>query len=205
MHITRLAIVGMALLLFGACINLGASKSTAPRFYLLESTVEPRMVTGTQGRLSNLSLCVGPVTLPPYLDRPQLVTRMSGSELRIDEFNQWAEPLNASMLRVIQENLSVLSGARHVHSYPTRRATVIDYQISLDVLRFDADTQGRVTLKSVWRIVSPDSDQRLKQNHSTIVQPSTSTASADVVDAMNTALAALSEEMVYALVDELAQ
>jgi uncharacterized lipoprotein YmbA len=199
-----MAVVGMALLLFGACMKLGTSKSTATRFYLLESNVEQRMVTGPQGRLSNLSLGVGPVTVPPYLDRPQLVTRISDNELRVDEFNQWAEPLKTSILRVIQENLSVLSGAGQVHSYPIRRATVIDYQISLDVLRFDADALGRVTFKCVWRIVSPTSDQQLQQKRSTIVQPSTSAASADVVDAMNTTLAALSEEMVQALVDGLA-
>ena len=203
MHMTRMAIVGMSLLVFGACMNLGTSKSTAARFYLLESNVEPMMAIGSQGRLSNLSLGIGPVTIPAYLDRQQIVTRRSGNELRVDEFHQWAEPLKANISRVIRENLSVLTDAGHVYSYPIKRATIIDYQISLNVLRFDADAAGKVTLKSIWRIVEPDSHQGLMERRSTIVQPSSSNVIADVVDAMSMALAELSEEMAQALVDGL--
>jgi len=205
MHITRMTIVGMALLIFSACINLGTSKSTATRFYLLESNVEPMMVTESQGRLSNLSLGVGPVTIPPYLDRPQLVTRMSGNELRMDEFRQWAEPLRDTIARVIEENISAQTGAKHIHSMPKPRSAVIDLQVTLDVQQFDADTAGNVTLKSVWRIIKPDGHQRLTERRSTIVQPSRSKDIADVVDAMSTALAALSGEMAQALVDGLPQ
>jgi len=205
MHITRMAVICISLLVFSACMNLGRSASTATRFYLLESKVEPIMAKGSQGKLANISLGVGPVNVAAYLDRPQLTSRLSGAELRVDEFNRWAEPLEAGILRVTQENLSVLTDGGHVHSHPYRQSVAIDYQITLDVLQFGPDAAGSVTLKSVWRIVSPDSDQRLKQKHSTIVQPSTSTASADMVDAMSMALAALSNEITQALVDGLAQ
>ncbi len=203
LRMALMVMIGMSLLVFGACMNLGTFKSTAARFYLLESNVEPMMATGSQGRLSNLSLGIGPVIIASYLDRPQLVSRLSGNELRVDEFRLWAEPLKANISRVIRENLSVLTDAGHVYSYPIKRATIIDYQISLNVLRFDADAAGSVTLKSVWRIVEPDSHQGLMERRSTIVKPSSSTAIADVVDAMSMALAELSKEMAQALVDGL--
>lgn len=203
LRMARMVIIGMSLLVCTACMNLGLSTSPATRFYLLEAKVEERISTGSQDGLADLSLGIGPVTIAPYLDRPQLVSRLSGNELRVDEFRLWAEPLKANISGVIQENLSVLTDAGHVYSYPIKRATSIDYQISLNVLRFDADAAGSVTLKSVWRIVEPDSHQGLMERRSTIVQPSSSTVIADVVDAMSMALAELSKEMAQALVDGL--
>lgn len=203
LRMARMVIIGMSLLVCTACMNLGLSTSPATRFYLLEAKVEERISTGSQDGLADLSLGIGPVTIAPYLDRPQLVSRLSGNELRVDEFRLWAEPLKANISGVIQENLSVLTDAGHVHSYPQRRSVAIDYQITLDVRRFDADTDGSVTLKSVWCIVKPDGHQRVIESRSVIVQQSSSTDSDDVVDAMSMALATLSKEMAQALVDGL--
>jgi hypothetical protein len=181
-------------------MNLGLSTSPAARFYMLEATVEAKLSTGLQDGPANAILGVGPVTIPRYLDRPQLVSRLKGSELRVDDFRLWAEPLKANILRVIRENLAVLTDAKHVYSYPQRRSVAVDYQITLDVLRFDADADGRVILKSVWRIVEPEGRQPVMEMRSTIGQPSSSTAIADVVEAMSMALAELSKEMAQALV-----
>lgn len=199
LRMALLITVVTSLWVFTACMNLGTSAST--RFYLLESMPTANASSGHGGGLADTSLGIGPVTIPSYLDRPQLVTRLGANELRIDEFRRWAEPLRASISRVIEANVAMLTGAKHIHSYPKRCSAVIDYQISLDVLRFDADTAGSVTLKSVWRIMSPVGHQQLMERRATIVKPSGSTDTIDVVDAMNNALAALSQEMVNALVE----
>jgi uncharacterized protein len=193
------ATVFISLWVFTACMNLGSSPST--RFYLLDSQPGAIESTGQGGRLADASLSIGPVTIASYLDRPQLVTRLGGNELRIDEFSQWAEPLRTTISRVIEENVARLTGTTHIHAYPKRRSAVVDYRISLDVLRFDPDAAGTVTLKSVWRIVNPAGHQRLVEGRTTIVQPSGGSHTVDVVDAMNQALAALSQEMVDALAE----
>lgn len=190
-----------ALLILTACMKLGTSTST--RYYLLESRVNPTMAAGSHGSLSNFTLAIGPVTIAAYLDRPQLVSRLGGNELRLDDFHQWAEPLKDNITRVIQENLSVLTDARQVYSYPKRRSVIIDYQIILDVIRFDADADGRVSLKSSWRIVKPDDSQGVVEKRSVIIQQASSTANEDVVDAMSMALATLCKAVAQALVDNL--
>lgn len=198
MRIVRLILVGTALFLFSACLKVGTSTST--RFYLLESSSDEALQSAFENKMPDVSIGVGPVTLAQYLDRPQLVSRLSGNELRVHEFSQWAEPLKATIARVIEENLSVLTGAKHIHSFPKRRSAVIDYQISLDVRRFDADAAGSVTLQAVWHIAKPEEHQRLMERRSVIVQPSSSTDSTDVVDAMSMALTELSKEITRALV-----
>ena len=198
MRIARLILVGTVLFLFTACLKVGTSTST--RFYLLESSSDEALQSAFENKMPDVSIGVGPVTLAQYLDRPQLVSRLSGNELRVHEFSQWAEPLKATIARVVEENLSVLTGAKHIHSFPKRRSAVIDYQISLDVRRFDADAAGSVTLQAVWHIAKPEEHQRLMERRSVIVQPSSSTDSTDVVDAMSMALTELSKEITRALV-----
>jgi uncharacterized protein len=41
----------------------------------------------------DLTIGVGPVTLPPYLDRLPIVTRASRARLVLGEFDQWAASL----------------------------------------------------------------------------------------------------------------
>jgi len=48
---------------------------------------------------------VGPVTLPPYLDRSQIVMSDRANELNLAEFDQWAESLQTNFTRVLGENL----------------------------------------------------------------------------------------------------
>lgn len=201
---TRIAstlITGSMLMILAACMNLGTSASSATRFYLLDSKPGPPLSSLPKGELSRLSIGVGPVTIPPYLDRPQIVTRVGVNELRPDDFHQWAEPIKANISRVMGENLALATGVRHTFPHPWKRSAAIDLQIAMDLLRFDADTRGRVTLTAVWRIFHPDDRRLLVERRSSITETSESTDTTHVVEAMSAALADLSREMADALVD----
>jgi ABC-type transport auxiliary lipoprotein component len=48
--------------------------------------------------------------LPPYLDRPQLVTRAGSNRMVLADFDSWAEPLQGLFARVLAKNLTLLLG-----------------------------------------------------------------------------------------------
>ena len=77
------------------CGCLGRSPQT--KFYLLHSVDSPE-ATGVVKAKEGLRIGVGPVALSEYLDRPQIVTQTSKSELRVDQFKQWAETLEFKFL-----------------------------------------------------------------------------------------------------------
>lgn len=198
--IRLLTVAGMALPLLTACLNLGGSSSTATRFFLLEARPAAALATNSDDGLAEYALGVGPVTIPAYLDRPQIVTRADGNELLVNDFRQWAEPLRSAITRVIREDLALATGARHVYAHPWSRSDAIDFQVTLDVIRFEADTAGAVTLVAVWRILDAAGGRRptlVHEQRSTIIRPLDGTTT---VDAMSTALADLSREMAAALV-----
>ena len=81
------------------------------------------------------SIGVGPVQMPEYLNRPQIVSRKSTIELFLDEFNKWAEPLEDNFTRVLAENLANILRTDPVVIFPSRGSIPVDYIVTLDVIR----------------------------------------------------------------------
>jgi len=76
---------------------LGGCASTEPsRFYILHSLSGSEAETQIAAAENGVAIGIGPIELPEYLDRPQIVTRLSKNELQLAEFDQWVEPLNWS-------------------------------------------------------------------------------------------------------------
>jgi hypothetical protein len=131
-------------------LGLTACGTTARKeFYLLTPTASVTAAASTQ---KPLLISVGPVTLPEYLDRSQIITRRSESELDLADGHRWAEPLQENFTRVLAEDLRALSGNGRVIIHPNRESTAADYRVTVEVARFDADAQGQVTLIAVWTI-----------------------------------------------------
>jgi uncharacterized lipoprotein YmbA len=193
--------VGLTMMALTACVNLSPSTSTETRFFLLHPTITAPSTSIASADLNTQSLVIGPVDVALYLKRPQLVTRPTASELRVDEFSHWAEPMPDAIARVIQENLSALTGSDGIHTYPTRHAVAADLRLLLNVTRFEADGNGNVTLHAGWLVIRPDTQQHLTEARSTIVQPSVGTSPSDVVEAMSIALATLTRSIGDALAD----
>ncbi len=153
--ITNLLLLASALLMLAGCAG-----STKPsRFYTLSTISEEGVEStrGTEGR--DIALGIGPVTLAPYLDRPQIVTRATRNQLELGEFDRWGEPLNTNFSRVLAENLAFLLGTDRIAMHPWQRWVPIDYQIIVRVLRFDRAANGDIVLRAMWGIVHPDAQK----------------------------------------------
>jgi uncharacterized protein len=142
-----LAVLSLALLLLEGC---GSTPPT--RFYVLPTLTDASPPAAAGKR--ELTIGIGPVTLPPYLDRPQIVTRASRARLILGEFDQWGAPLHDSVTRSLAENLSLLVPTDRVVLHPWSRTTVPDYQVTLEVLQFDAGPGGEVILAARWQILN---------------------------------------------------
>ena len=73
----------------GLCLALAGCGSSPPvHYYRLDVTPET-YVRDPEGAVV---LGIGPLRIPDYLSRSQIVTRAGNSEMIIDDFNRWAEP-----------------------------------------------------------------------------------------------------------------
>jgi len=121
-------------------------------YFLLSPAPAPVQVAPAQ-----VVLGLGPVTIPGYLDRPQIVTRLSDNEIALAEADRWAEPLGGHITRTLEESLArLLPGSSYV-DYPWFASEAPDFAITLEVRRFEADVNGDVVLDATWRLIQDGS------------------------------------------------
>ena len=143
----RLRIVFAAL---PVVVGLAAGCSTPPpsRFYTLAATA-----TSTSApQPSTLVIAVGPVTVPSVVDRPEFVVSTGPNEVRLDDFNRWASPLQDGLSRAIAENLVAILGTPRVVRFPQTLATEPDFRVAVEVRTFESTPGKSTVLDAVWTV-----------------------------------------------------
>ena len=196
MYRSELALVAVVL---GVSLILAGCASQPARFYLLSAlpTTEAASMgaSGAQGP----TIGVGLVTLPPYTDRPQIVTRASPYELHLAEFDRWAESLDANIARVIADNLSALIPTSRVVVSPWPRATAIDYHLVIDVTHFLSQVGGESVLSADWMVLKGEESQVLTGGSSRFSAYISLQDFAAIVAAMSQTVASLSRDIATAI------
>jgi len=140
-------LLGFALLALTGC------PGNAPtRLYVLTATTDKPASTSPEGA----AIGVGPITLPKYLDRPQIVTRVAANSLDQANLDQWGGDLNDNITRVVATNLSNLLATDRVSLYPWKDGAPVDFQVTMDISRFEQDKDGNAVLNVFWSIVNKD-------------------------------------------------
>jgi uncharacterized lipoprotein YmbA len=182
-------------------MGLGGCVGTSPpaNFYVLSSMTESAAAPAPVGNESRIAIGVGPVDLPDYLDRSQIVTRSSPNKLKVAAFDRWAESLKSSFPRVLTENLSALLNTNQVAVFPWRKAIPVEYQVIVDVVQFDAESGGNAVLIARWRILGDDGDKMYVIKKSTFTVSTKTDDYAELVSAQSQTLAEFSREIAEAI------
>lgn len=190
---------GCFLMITACAVASGCGGSQPSRFYLIHSVAAGEILPGQTACRPDLSLGIGPVSLPEYLDRPQIITRTGRNELVLAEFDRWAEPLSDSFTRVLAENLSRMLGTDRVFIYPWPRTTQVDCQVAVEVNHFEGFPGGRAQLSAWWTIYGDNEKTILMRKQSEIAEPVGSGSPEDLVAAQSRVLAAFSREIALAI------
>ncbi len=183
---------GLALVSAGAC---SIKSETAPsRFYMLRSLPTDASSPATQGAGGPV-LVLGRVRVASYLDRPQIVTKGSGNEVKLSEFERWAEPLKDNVKAVLAGNLSVLVPTERISFYPARLPPDVDLRIAVEVLRFDGSLGGEAVLEARWSLFGSDAEEPILTKRSRFEQATGGPGYEAFVEALNRTLEALSREV----------
>jgi uncharacterized lipoprotein YmbA len=95
---------------------------------------------------------IGPVKIPEYLDQPEIVTRITQNEVKMDEFARWAEPLKDNISSALAENLSSLLCVHSINIFPQREKTPIDYRVEVQVVQMDGRIAESASLEVSWSV-----------------------------------------------------
>jgi len=172
-----------------AVVVLGCASSTPSRFYTLSSTSTPALVPQ-----ANCSVSVGPISLPSFVNRPQIVIRTGPNQVSIGEFDRWASPLKDDIGRVVVENLISMLGTTQVTLLSRPAATDASYRVTIDVLCFDSELGKAAALDALWT-VSSKQDGQSRRGRVTLTEATQGADYAALVAAHSRALGKLSAEI----------
>jgi len=191
-------------ILMGSLILLimGCGSTQPSRFYTLTvsetSFPEQRAAEGIAPVVA-----IGPVNIPDYLDRPQIVTRGAGNEIYIAEFERWAGPLKSAMPRFLAQHISARVPADRFTVIPWRPVASfqipVSYRIVVIVEEFVGDPGGQVVLKALWTVFQETDSTVVSLRESSYAEQTGGNDYGSLVAAMSRALDRLAHDMARAI------
>ncbi|MGH8012109.1 MAG: PqiC family protein [Candidatus Binataceae bacterium] len=154
-----------------ACGNILQPRPNHSRFYVLTPIMSPERAASATRSSPSIVIGLGPISMPPYLDREEMVTRAGPNQINISNRDFWAEPLKKGFSGTLATDFSELLPGAQIVAFPWFSSTGIDYTVSVSVLRFEGETNGTALLIAKWALKNGRSGRLLYPGQSKIVEP----------------------------------
>lgn len=137
-----------------AALLVACASSPTSNYYLLTTDSLPSASAGMPPQDTLPSLGVGPISIPLYLQRDNLVYHREDNQVHIAAYHKWAEPLEDGIARVLTLNLAQGLASQNVRRFPWHMSQAPEYAVSIDVL--DLDTRaGQANMTVEWLLYRP--------------------------------------------------
>lgn len=189
------------LLVLCALSPMALSSCSAPasptRLYVLTPLTQIEPVSQAPG-VRDVTIGVGPVEVPQYVNRPEIVTGHNSPVLQSAALVAWAEPLRDGFTRVLAENLSLLLATERVAIFPWQ-SVAPDYQVVVNVIQFLGQPGGDVSLVALWSLLGKQGQEVLVSKKSSFREPTGGQDYEALAVAMSRTVAALSHDIATAM------
>ncbi|MBV8650977.1 MAG: membrane integrity-associated transporter subunit PqiC [Alphaproteobacteria bacterium] len=186
----------------------GCSEAPPPHLYVLSATSDhgagaqvadqsKKHVPVAAARGGGSLIGVVPVTVPDYLDRPEIVTRSSSNEITVTDSRRWAERLSTNATGILAENLAQMLGAERVVVLPAR--SEVDYEVALDLRRFEIDANGQALMIGRWSVIDAKNRKEVARGGLHRSEPVADSSYDAIAAAMSRNLAVASDDIAAAV------
>ncbi len=157
----------------------GCASSPPVRYYQLQVTE----TVAADATAQPVILGLGPLNIPGYLDRPQIVTRGTGARLRVNDYERWAEPLQAGIERVVAVNIDNQLAGVAVAVFPYGSLIKPDLRLVGRLIQFDANAAGDAILDVQWALTTVGKTSATRPRRTRYTATAASSSDADAVAA----------------------
>lgn len=188
---TLLALVLGALAALPGCLK----RSRIAETYVLD----PVAVLGAGSPNEKARAVVGvlKVTVPGWLERPQVASRGADGLVVTDEYARWAEPFARGVQRVLVENLAALLPDRRVVAAPFGPGGAPPHRVDVTISEAARQPDGSVVVDARWAVLGRQGETLLQRRSSHRTTPGAGPAGS--VAGTSEALGALSRDIAEAL------
>jgi len=173
---------------------LSVPNSPVPKFYTLHLTGGPEE-NKKFDILPKVIIGIGPVEIPEYQNRPQIVTRDKEGMLKFAQFERWGESLDSGLARLILENLALMLPQAEFQVFPCDFSIPLDYQVIVNVAQLESQLDKDVFLSAQWTIINSKTKEMLITKRTAIRQLINPRNYSGLAQALSRACALLSSEI----------
>jgi hypothetical protein len=188
----KILISGMTIM---TLLLAGCGTSPPAKFYTLTPVVAQRPPEKVVETDKYTPVGIGPIEIPDYLDRPEIVTRAEQNQLILSEFNLWGGTLKADINRVLLENISSFLAGDEIPIITWKATMTEAHRVTVVIARFDGSPNGSITLKARWSLLDKEGKAFEYFRETNITIPVKGVSYSSVVTAMSEALGELSKEI----------
>jgi len=176
-----------------ALLLTACGSSPPARFYAL--TPMPPQISEDKTILhdKNKIIAIGPIEIPEYLDRAEIVTRAKENQLMISEFDLWGGSIKTEISRVLIENIGSLLDRDGLAVVAWKTTMPESYRVPVILYRFDAVQDGSLTLRAQWAVFDKDGKSLLSFQEAIVTKPAKGSGYDVLVALMSEALGDLSK------------
>ena len=182
--------------LLGAAATASCASSPPVQFFALTVSDQP-LQQRPAAPPSSTPVRVAAVHIPAALDRQQIVRESAPGKVEISDRHRWDAPLDQMVSNVLTQDL-LRRLPRGAVVLPQEPATPDTRAIVLDILRFEPDAGGTVTLTGAWSLLPAASDTPLLTRRVALSEPAPADYAGEVA-AMSRLLGKLADEIAQAL------
>jgi uncharacterized lipoprotein YmbA len=174
--------------------------SAPTNFYMLSSLSSSQAKTPAASVDADIRIGLATVVVPEYLNRNEIVVNLDNTVYRLAEFNQWAEPLDDNLTRVLAENLTNLLLNDSIDVFLAADSSIpADYRLEVDVLRLDGNLGSTVTLIAQWALLESEEDNLILMRRSKYQEPAADQTYKGLVMAKSRTIDRLCRDMAAAI------
>ncbi len=191
--------VGIVALLVAGCGTF-SPRPDPSRFFTLSALpqVEEASLKNST-RPEKMLLGIAPIKFPGYLDRQEIVVQSAQNRFEVSENDRWAEPLEENFSRVLSQNLALLLNTDLIIIYPWSPANRPRYQVEIEVLRFEANSDRNGQLSARWSVVESADKKVAVVKESRVIRNAKEKSTDGSVAALSEAVGELSREIANAV------
>lgn len=148
----------LAALVLAACDVIPPPQADPTRYFVLTSPTPAS--ADSPAPSGGLRIGLRAVELPGYLHSPDMVVRRGENELALEDYDRWAEPLDAAIGRVIRERLRQDPAVARLFSQPFPLDTDRDYDVVVSIRRCEGDA-GSAVFEASFEIATAGANPRI--------------------------------------------
>lgn len=133
----RLLAAAGLLAILAACDVIPPPQDDPTRYYVLSDSAAAAPAPAQAQGSARIGLRT--VKIEGYLKRREMVVRSGANSVSFRDYRRWAEPLEAAIQRSLRSGLLASAGVGQVYTEPFLSEQERDYDVSVEVLRFEGE------------------------------------------------------------------